>query len=76
MATSNDAVESCLHGEWVGGTCICERGYESTFNDVTLHPVYCSDRMVRVLTKSIDPATIVHFLTMSVSTMISFAGLL
>ena len=63
MATSTDA---CLHGEWIDGTCVCERGYESKFNDAILDPVYCSDRIVRVLTRSIDPATIAHYVAMSV----------
>ena len=66
MATSKDVVVSCLHGEWVDGTCVCERGYESKFNDAILDPVYCSDRIVRVLTRSIDPATIAHYVAMSV----------
>lgn len=57
---------SCVHGEWVDGTCLCERGYESIFNDAILDPVYCGDRIVRVLTRSIDPATIVHYLAMGV----------
>ena len=67
MATSTDAIVSCLHGEWVDGTCVCERGYESKFNDAILDPVYCGDRIVRVLTRSIDPATIAHYVAMSVS---------
>lgn len=66
MATSNDVIMSCVHGEWVDGTCLCERGYESIFNDAILDPVYCGDRIVRVLTRSIDPATIVHYLAMGV----------
>ena len=66
MATLNNVVTSCLHGEWIGGACVCERGYESTFNDVILDSVYCSDRIVRILTRSIDPGTIVHYLAMGV----------
>ena len=76
MATSNDVVVACLHGEWIDGACICERGYESTFNDAILDPVYCGDRIVRVLTRSIDPATIVHYLTMSVSLIICIPRLM
>lgn len=69
MTASNDMNQpSCNYGEWLYGLCVCKQGYESSFDDVTLHPEYCSDRRIYLLSHSTDSTVILfHFMTMSVS---------
>lgn len=71
MMVSNNPLPSCLHGEWVGGLCLCDKEHTSAFDDALLHPVYCSERKTYVVSQSIDPMLLLHYLSMSVSTPIN-----
>ena len=58
----------CIHGNWEDGVCVCERGYESGFVDLTLYPQYCvKEAVVVIKNTSYDTENLVHLATMAVS---------
>ena len=59
---------SCVHGEWAGGACECQQGYETVFSEA-LDPVYCSQKiaLLGLLNSAYDPENLLHYGTMAVS---------
>ena len=66
-AKMTNSLESCLHGKWVDGVCVCEIGYESLFDESSLNPVYCGERKTHILANSLTSAMMFHLLMMSVN---------
>ena len=58
----------CVHGSWEDGVCVCQRGYETGFVDLTLYPQYCvKEAVVVIKNTSYDPENLVHLAAMAVS---------
>lgn len=39
----------CVHGKWVEGVCVCNKGYDTGFNHRLLYPKYCENEKVTVI---------------------------
>lgn len=60
----------CVHGRWIDGICVCDRGYVSEFKNGELYPVYCGKRdevFVVNLRKGFEPVDFLHYTAIAVS---------
>ena len=58
----------CIHGHWEDGICVCDKGYETVFVDLTLNPLYCSsDEVIIEKDPFYSSENLFHVMAMAVS---------